>query len=93
MWNLPGPGLEPMSPALAGGFLTTAPPGKSPVMFYRSILLTFQHVIWSVVVFSITEALIQQFQSDETMSQVYTQPLGSFIFPSFIEESLANIIV
>ena len=28
MWDLPGPGLEPMSPALAGGFLTTAPPGK-----------------------------------------------------------------
>ena len=29
-WDLPGPGLEPVSPALAGGFLTTAPPGKSP---------------------------------------------------------------
>ena len=29
MWNLPGPGLEPVSPALAGRFLTTAPPGKS----------------------------------------------------------------
>ena len=29
MRDLPGPGLEPMSPALAGGFLTTAPPGKS----------------------------------------------------------------
>ena len=29
MWDLPGPGLEPMSPALAGGFLTTAPPGMS----------------------------------------------------------------
>ena len=29
MWDLPGPGIEPMSPALAGGFLTTAPPGKS----------------------------------------------------------------
>ena len=28
MWELPGPGLEPLSPALAGGFLTTAPPGK-----------------------------------------------------------------
>ena len=28
MWDLPGPGLEPMSPALAGGFLVTAPPGK-----------------------------------------------------------------
>ena len=29
MWDLPGPGLEPTSPALAGGFLTTVPPGKS----------------------------------------------------------------
>ena len=29
MWDLPGPGLKPMSPALAGGFLTTAPPEKS----------------------------------------------------------------
>ena len=27
-WDLPGPGLEPMFPALAGTFLTTAPPGK-----------------------------------------------------------------
>ena len=24
----PDPGLEPVSPELAGGFLTTAPPGK-----------------------------------------------------------------
>ena len=30
MWDLPGPGLEPVSPALAGGFSTTAPPGKPP---------------------------------------------------------------
>ena len=29
MWDLPGPGLEPTSSALAGGFLTIAPPGKS----------------------------------------------------------------
>ena len=29
MWDLPRPGIEPVSPALAGGFLTTAPPGKS----------------------------------------------------------------
>ena len=29
MWDLPGLGIEPMSPPLAGGFLTTAPPGKS----------------------------------------------------------------
>ena len=29
MWNLPGPGIKPMSPALATRFLTTGPPGKS----------------------------------------------------------------
>ena len=28
MWDLPGPGIEPVSLALAGGFLTTGPPGK-----------------------------------------------------------------
>ena len=33
MWDLPGPGLEPVSPALAGRFLTTAPPGKPRFMF------------------------------------------------------------
>ena len=35
MWDLPRPGLEPVSPALAGRFSTTAPPGKpviSPLM-------------------------------------------------------------
>ena len=26
--DLPDPGIEPTSPALAGGFFTTAPPGK-----------------------------------------------------------------
>ena len=33
MWDLPGPGIEPMSPELAGGFLTTAPPGKPEIFF------------------------------------------------------------
>ena len=30
MWDLPRPGLELVSPALAGRFSTTAPPGKPP---------------------------------------------------------------
>ena len=33
MWDLPRPGLEPVSPALAGGFPTTAPPGKPCIFF------------------------------------------------------------
>ena len=28
---VPQPGIEPVSPALPGRFLTTGPPGKSPV--------------------------------------------------------------
>ena len=28
MWDLPGSGIEPVSPALPGGFLTTGPPEK-----------------------------------------------------------------
>ena len=35
VWNLPGPTIEPMSPALAGGLLITGPPGKSlPFLSY-----------------------------------------------------------
>ena len=33
MWNLPGPGIELMAPALEGRFLTTGPPGKSRTVF------------------------------------------------------------
>ena len=33
MWDPPRPGLEPVSPALAGRFSTTAPPGK-PYMYF-----------------------------------------------------------
>ena len=35
MWDLLRPGLKPVSPAMAGRFLTTAPPGKSPVPHFE----------------------------------------------------------
>ena len=40
MWDLPRPGLEPVSPALAGRLPTTAPPGKPPNAFLTGLLLT-----------------------------------------------------
>ena len=40
MWDLPGPGLEPVSPALAGGFPTTAPPGKPRNVSFLVALLS-----------------------------------------------------
>ena len=38
MWDLPRPGLKPVSPALAGRFSTTAPPGKPPISFLKIII-------------------------------------------------------
>ena len=37
-WDPPRPGLRPVSPALAGRFSTTAPPGKPLLEVYRNIL-------------------------------------------------------
>ena len=36
MWALPGPGIQPVSPALAGRFFTTEPPGKPSILFLNS---------------------------------------------------------
>ena len=41
MWDLPGPGLEPVSPALAGRLSTTVPPGKPTFTFKYGILVAF----------------------------------------------------
>ena len=41
MWDLPRPGLEPVYPAMAGGFLTTAPPGKSLKLLFFFFLNLF----------------------------------------------------
>ena len=37
----PRPGIKPMSPALASGFLTPGPPGKSSVFFKKACLFFF----------------------------------------------------
>ena len=38
--DLPDPGIEPASPALAGGFFTTEPPGKSTVLYVQEMVNT-----------------------------------------------------
>ena len=35
MWDLPGQEIEPMSPALAGRFFTSEPPGKHVHVFFK----------------------------------------------------------
>ena len=53
MWDPPGPGLKPMSPALAGRLSTTAPPGKPGKVFesrVRSHLSLTQFCHWPTVI-------------------------------------------
>ena len=53
LWDLPGPGIEPMSLALAGEFLTIGPPGKSYLVFFNVklyelfIYVGYQSPYWS----------------------------------------------
>ena len=52
MWDLPGPGLEPVSPALAGRFSTTAPPGKPWIFYfliYRNKTFTMQQIPYNTL--------------------------------------------
>ena len=55
MWNLPGPGIELVSPTLASGFFTTGPPGKPYTVIFQCIdlLLTLNTVSVGIVSVSI----------------------------------------
>ena len=44
LWDLPRPGLEPVSPALAGRFSTTAPPGKPYICLFIHIAFPEQRL-------------------------------------------------
>ena len=54
-WDLPRPGLEPLSPALAGRLPTTAPPGKPRkrilMEFIETLLLSNKIVLMSYLTF------------------------------------------
>ena len=41
IWNLPKLGVECVSPALAGGFLITGPPGKPQCTIVNVVLFQF----------------------------------------------------
>ena len=47
MWDFPGAEIEPVSPALAGGFLTTGPSGRSQIGVRKSVnSLISTDLIW-----------------------------------------------
>ena len=48
MWDLPRPGLEPVSPALAGRLSTTAPPGKPLKEVLTNAYCNMNHLLTSL---------------------------------------------
>ena len=51
MWDPSGPGIEPISPALAGGFFTPEPAGTTHVKCFSAIVLSF--FSWATDVYSL----------------------------------------
>ena len=88
MWDPPRPGLEPVSPALAGRFLTTAPQGKPE---------KFATIVCSNTVFCIDLYLLFFQNSDDTyVRPFYFVPWVSkalFIFISLIFPGCSSWIV
>ena len=66
MWDLPRPGLEPVSPALAGRFSTTAPPGKPCVLLYVNYILILNIILIRVNFLSIKMCLLQKIGLKQT---------------------------
>ena len=99
MWDLPRPGLEPVSPALAGRFSITAPPGK-PLDFsdpFSSQILSFCFIGFLLVFLSWIWPLIDLFSffnlfpSDSHKQYgIRNKPLGEPHIPSFTPSSFAE---
>ena len=70
MWDLPGPGLEPVSPALAGRFSSTAPPG--PLISFLSIYCPI----------SVSSLLPETCQTTFKVCQIYPRVLDHNLFAS-----------
>ena len=70
MWDLPRPGLEPVSPASAGRFSTTAPPGKpSNKNFFKKSLSLRQMATTSFPISQEPMRPLQQFVALEHPQQ------------------------
>ena len=61
MWDPPGSGIEPMSPALAGRFLGTGPPEKSLELSFKIVLqkiVQSSHILYAPFFLLLTSYVI-----------------------------------
>ena len=78
IWDLPRPGLEPVSPALAGRFSTTAPPGK-PLLL--SFMITYKSHFLSAHNFLSYKAVCVHMQERKS-GKITESPVQPLTLPS-----------
>ena len=83
MWDLPRPGLEPVSPALAGRFPTTAPLGKPHRYFFWT---SHQVEIVSVLLDLKCKQNVKSYSSGEKLPQRKFPVLSVFSSLGFSKE-------
>ena len=84
MWDLPRPGLEPVSPALAGRFSTTAPPGKpqryrSFNQFHLGNIIWMLRRAWKIMVLLLLLTYLQQYLWKSTMQMLNIRTLSKVL--------------
>ena len=73
MWDPPRPGIEPVSSALADGFLSTVPPGKSLTLlvFFFFLIFIGASLLYNGVLFSALQRSGSAFEFIIRKSEVY----------------------
>ena len=90
-WNLPGPGVRPMPPLLAGGFLATGPPGKSWKLVYYTIIISLREkLLWSYLFSDLWQTCFSLSQWNVFTEILYMEQYTSLLELLFYHHSFRN---
>ena len=92
MWDLPRPGLEPVSPALADGLPTTVPPGKPwmHILYYKVFNKKFESEPEHFVCIFRTKWIKQNRRTQSLLYLIFPLSLSPQGGKPFLETSLAE---
>ena len=71
MRDLPRPGTEPVTPAVAGGFLTTGPPGKPQVLGFILVPFRDEDSCWTHIPSSACAAMTAILQTGGLIKETF----------------------
>ena len=81
VWNLPRPGIEPVSPVLAGGCLPTVPPGSPKLLLCVCLVTQSCPALWDPMDYSWPGSSIHG-DSPGKNTRISYHPLLQGIFPT-----------